>query len=39
MSEEYYEVLYIPDYGCGLRFSEDFADEVFRRYPPDLETS
>lgn len=37
MTEEYYEVLYNPDYGCGLRFPEEFVNRVFELYPPDSE--
>jgi hypothetical protein len=37
MSEEYYEVLYIPRYGGGLSFPDDFMNEVFQMYPPESE--
>lgn len=34
---DYYEVLYIPEYGGGLSFPRDFVEEVFLRFPPESE--
>jgi hypothetical protein len=32
---DYYEVLYMPEYGGGLSFPQDFVEEVFLRFPPE----